>query len=48
MCSINEALPFVALAVFSASDWEQLLRGRIDSLLPGKPSQNTTNENDNP
>lgn len=35
MCSFEGALPYVALAVFSAADWESLLRARVDRLLPG-------------
>jgi len=45
MCSFEAALPYVALAVFSAADWEKMLRDRMDSLLPGT-SRNTEKKTD--
>lgn len=44
MCGFEEALPFVALAVFSASDWERMLRERMDRLLPGRSDGSESKE----
>jgi hypothetical protein len=39
MCSIEQIIPYVALAVFSASDWETMLRGSIRKKLGLAPAE---------